>query len=111
MSDQGQPPKMFSESRFVLGLLSPILGMFFCVCVYFTDSWQPATLADKIGKFAVEDILFTFITLCVVGLIASVVGPQRVQPLVHRIGGKAAKAGLALILGTVFYIIYYGLTS
>jgi hypothetical protein len=111
MSNQTPPRQMFPDSRFVLGMFSPILGVFFCVCVYFTDGWQPSTLTDKIGKFAVQDILFTFITLCGVGFIASVVGPQRIQPLIHRVGGKAARAGLALILGTVVYIIYYCLVS
>jgi hypothetical protein len=102
---------MFPDSRFVLGIFSPILGVFFCGCVYFTGVWQPSTLTDKIGKFAVEDILFTFISLCCVGFIASVVGPDRIQPLIHRVGGNAARAGVALILGTTVYIIYYCLVS
>jgi hypothetical protein len=111
MSDQIPPRQMFPDSRFVLGLFSPILGVFFGVCAYFTDVWQPSTLPDKVGKFAVQDILFTFITLCGVGFIASVIGPQRVQPLIHRVGGKAAIAGVVLILGTAIYIIYYCLVS
>jgi hypothetical protein len=111
MRDQRQPREMFRESRCILGMFSPILGLFFCVCVYFTEVWQPSTLTDKIGKFAVEDILFTFISLCGVGLIASVVGPQRIQPLIRRIGGKAASAGVVLMLGTLVWILYYCLVS
>jgi len=98
---------MFPESRFILGLFSPILGAFFGVCVYFTGDWHPSALIDKIGKFAAEDVLFTFIILCVVGFIAALVGLQRIQPLVRLLGGKAVGACLALILGAAAYIIYY----
>jgi hypothetical protein len=101
---------MFPESRLMLGMLSPILGVFFAVCIYFTSVWEPSTTGDRIGKFAIEDILFTFITLCGVGFIASVVGPHRIRPLIMRVGGRAARAGLALMLGTVVYMLYYFLT-
>lgn len=50
-------------------------------------------------------------TLCGVGLIAGLVGPKRIQPLIRRVGGKSVLAGLALILGTTVYIIYYSLAS
>jgi len=105
MSNQTPPRQMFSESRFILGLFSPVLGVFFGVCIYFTETWQAAGIGDKIGKFAVEDVLFTFITLCGVGIIASVVGPDRIRPLIIRIGGKAALSGVALMLGTIAYIL------
>src|SRR6266513_1713359 len=98
MSDPIRPRQMFPESRLILGMLSPVLGVFFAVCIYFTSVWQPSTIGDRIGKFAVEDILFTFITLCGVGFIASIVGPHRIRPLILRVGGKAARAGVALIL-------------
>jgi len=111
MSEQTPPRQMFPESRLMLGMLSPVLGVFFAVCIYFTSVWQPSTVGDRIARFAVEDILFTFITLCGVGLIASVVGPERMRPLILRIGGKAARAGLALILGTVVYSLYCWLGS
>jgi len=111
MSDPIRPRQMFPESRLILGMLSPVLGVFFAVCIYFTSVWQPSTIGDRIGKFAVEDILFTFITLCGVGFIASIVGPHRIRPLILRVGGKAARAGLALILGTVVYLIYCWLES
>ena len=111
MRNQNPPRQMFPESRFILGIFSPFLGAFFCVCVYFTQIWQPSTLTDKIGKFAVEDIELTFVTLCGVGLVASVVGPQRIQPLIRRVGGKAAISGLALMLGTAVYIVYCCLVS
>ncbi len=102
---------MFPDSRFILGIFRPGLGVFFAVCIYFTNIWQPSMLADRIGKFALEEILFTFITLCSVGLIASIVGPQRTQPLISKIGGRAIVAGLALMLGTVVYILYNGFIS
>jgi hypothetical protein len=107
MSDQTQPRQMFLESRLILGMLSPVLGVFFGLGIYFTDIWQPVTVGDKIGKFAVEDVLFTFITLCGVGIVASVVGPDRIRPLIARIGGKAALSGVALMVGTIAYILYY----
>ena len=88
-----------------------ISGVFFGVCVYFTESWEPPTLADKIAKFAVLDILFTFITLCLVALVASVVGPDRIRPLIARVGGTAAWAGLVLGTGTIAYILYYSMVS
>lgn len=102
---------MFPESRLMLGSLSPVLGTFFAVCVYFTSVWQPSTVIDRVSKFAVEDILFTFIILCGVGLIASVVGPDRIRPLILRVGGRAARAGVALILGAVAYMLHYLLVS
>lgn len=95
----------------MLGMLSPVLGVFFAVCIYFTRVWQPSTIGDRIGKFAAEDILFTFITLCGVGLVASVVGPDRIRPLILRVGGKAARAGVALMLGSIFYMLYCWLAS
>jgi hypothetical protein len=101
---------MFPESRVMLGMLSPVLGVFFAGCIYFTSIWEPSTTGDRIGKFAVEDILFTFITLCGVGFIASVVGPHRIRPLIMRVGGRAARAGFALMLGTAVYMLYYFLT-
>lgn len=97
---------MFPESRLMLGMLSPVLGTFFGVCIYFTSVWQPSTIGDRIGKFAVEDILFTFITLCGVGFIASVIGPHRIRPLIIHVGGRAVRAGLALMLGTIVYLLY-----
>jgi predicted membrane protein len=111
MSEQTPRRQMFPESRLMLGMLSPVLGVFFAFCIYFTGVWQPSTIADRIGKFAVEDILFTFIALCGVGLLASVVGPHRIRPLILRVGGKAARAGVALILGTIVYILYCWLAS
>jgi hypothetical protein len=105
------PRQMFPESRLSLGLLSPVLGIFFAGCIYFTGVWQPATIVDHVAKFAIEDILFTFVMLCIVGLIASVVGPHRIQPLILRVGGRAARAGLALGLGTVVYMLYCCLGS
>ena len=82
MSDQKPPRQLFPESRLMLGMLSPVLGVFFGACVYFTGVWQPFTFGERLGKFALEDILFTFITLCGVGFIASVVGPHRIRPLI-----------------------------
>ena len=111
MSDQTPPRQMFPESRLMLGMLTPLLGVFFGVCLYFTSVWETSTTGDRIGKFAVEDILFTFITLCGLGLIASVVGPDRIRPLIMRVGGRAARAGLALMLGTVVYMLYYWFIS
>jgi uncharacterized membrane protein required for colicin V production len=102
---------MFPESRFILGLLSPVLGVFFAVCFYFTSVWQPSTTGDRIAKLVAEDILFTFTTLCGVGLIASVVGPNRIRPLILRVGGKASIAGLALVFGFVLYVLYCCLES
>ena len=49
-------------------------------------------------------------TVCAVAFIASVVGPQRVQRLVVPVGFKAGLAGLALIVGTVVYMLYCWLT-
>lgn len=95
----------------MLGMLSPVLGVFFAVCIYFTSVWQPSTIGDRIGKFAVEDILFTFLTLCGVGFIASVDGPHRIRPLILRVGGRAARAGVALMLGTVVYMLDFWLIS
>lgn len=95
----------------MLGMLGPILGLFFGVCLYFTSVWQPFTFGDRIGKFVAEDILFTFIILCGIAFLAGVVGPHRIQPLILRVGGKAARAGLAFMLGTVVYILYYWLMS
>ena len=111
MSDQTPPQQMFPESRLRLGMLSPVLGVFFAVCIYFTSVWQPSTLGDRIGKFAVEDILFTFITLCGVGFTASVVGPHRIRPLILRVGGRATRADVALMLGTIIYMVYCWLIS
>jgi len=102
---------MFPESRLMLGMLSPLLGVFFAVCIYFTSVWEPSTFGDRIARFIVQDILFTFITVCGVGLVATVVGPERIRPLILRIGGKAALSGVALILGTVVYALYCWLRS
>src|SRR5258708_1634567 len=93
MNEQTPPRQKFPESRLMLGMLSPVLGIFFAVCIYFASVWQPATIGDRIGKFGVEDILFTFVTLCGVSLLASVVGPHRIRPLILRVGGKVARAG------------------
>jgi hypothetical protein len=101
MSDQTQHRQIFGESRLILGMLSPVLAIFFAVCIYFTNDWQPSTIGDSIGKFAVESILFTFIRLCGVGVIASVVGPNRIRPLILRVGGRAAIAGVTLMLGSI----------
>ena len=94
----------------MLGMLSPVLGVFFGVCIYCTRVWQPSAIIDRIGKFAVEDILFTFISVCGVGMLASVVGPHRIRPLILRVGGRAARAGVSLMLGTVIYLLYCCLT-
>src|SRR5205809_6966777 len=110
MTEPTSARQRFPESRRSPGLLSRVLGIFFAGCVYFVCVWQPATVADHIAQFAVEDILFTFITPCMVGLIASVAGPHRIRPLILRVGGRAARAGLALVLGTVVYVLYCWLT-
>jgi hypothetical protein len=95
----------------MLGMLSPVLAVFFGVCFYFTSVWHPSDIGDRIAEFAIEDILFTFIMLCGVAFFASLVGPNRVQPLISRVGGKAARAGLALIVGTIGYLVYCWLSS
>jgi hypothetical protein len=46
-----------------------------------------------------------------VGLIASVVGPHRIRPLILRVAGKASIAGLALVFGFVLYVLYCWLKS
>ena len=106
MVDKTPPRQMFPESRLILGMLSPVLGTFFAVCLYFTSVWHPDIIVDRIATFAIEDILFTFITLCGVGVIASVMGPHRIRPLILRVGGKAAIGAFALILGTIVYLLY-----
>jgi hypothetical protein len=111
MSEDKTPRQMFPDSRLVLGIFSPVLAVFFGVCIYFTRVWQPSMLGDKVGKLVVEDILFTFITLCGIGFVASLVGPDRMNPMIRRVGGKAAKAALALVLGTVVYMFYCWLES
>lgn len=95
----------------MLGMLSPVLGILFAGCIYFTRAWEPSTIGERMGKFAVEDILFTFITLCGVGLVASIVGPNRVRPLILRVGGRAVRAGLVLVLGSIASMRYGWLAS
>jgi len=34
---------MFPESRLMLGMLTPLLGVFFGVCLYFTSVWETWT--------------------------------------------------------------------
>ena len=92
-----------AKSKF-LEVKSPMVGTYYSAPEPGAKPYL--TVGDRIGKFAAEDILFTFITLCGVGFIASVVGPQRIRPLIVRVGGRAARAGLALILGTIVYMLY-----
>jgi hypothetical protein len=106
MNKETQPRQMFPDSRILLGIFSPVLAVFFFAGVYFTNDWQPSNIGDKALKYLAQDALFTFITLCGVGFIASVVGPHRIQPMIARLGGKAAKAGLALITGSIIYLLY-----
>lgn len=111
MNHKTSPQPLFPESRLVLGLLSPPLGFFFAVCIYLARAWEPPTMGDRIGRYALEDILFTFVTVCVVGLIASLVGPQRIRPLITKAGSKAMVAVLALSVSSMVYGLYCWLTS
>ena len=106
MKKETQPRPMFPDSRIILGIFSPVLAVFFFGAAYFTNDWQPIAMGDKLAKFGIEDVLFTFISLCGVGLMASLVGPDRVRPLINRIGGKAALSGVVFMSGTMVYIIF-----
>jgi hypothetical protein len=102
---------MFAESRGILFVFSPVLGVFFVACAYFVHFWEPISIADKVGKGLVLEILASFLMLCGVGFIASIIGPERMTPLITRVGGKAIVAGLLIILGCIVVLLYYGLTS
>ena len=103
--------QMFPESRGLLFVFSPILGLFLAAFAYYVHLWHPSTLTDKIGKALLLEALFTFITLCLVGFAASILGPDRIRPLIVRHGFKAAVSGVALIVGFGFVILYYGFTE
>ena len=45
----------------MLAMVRPVLGTFFGLYIYFTSVWQASTIGDRIGKLAIENILFTFI--------------------------------------------------
>lgn len=111
VSTEPKSKVMFPESRGVLFVLSPILGVFFVVCGYFVHVWEPTSTADKVGRGLLLEVLSSFLVLCAVGLFASIVGPDRMKPLIMRVGGKAALAGVMLILGFVLVLLYYGFTS
>jgi hypothetical protein len=85
--------------------------MFFVVCAYFVHLWEPASTADKVGRGLLLEVLSSFLVLCAVGFVASIVGPDRMRPLIMRVGGKAALAGVLLIMGFVLVLLYYGFTS
>ena len=107
MNDKTPTRQMFPESRAVLAVFSPILGASFCCGAYFTSVWQPSNLSDKLLKYGILCVISVFITLCIVGFIAAIVGPRRIQPLVDRVGGLALKAGFVLMAGGVYYLIHY----
>ena len=109
--NESKPRQMFPESRGVLFIFSPILGAFLVGFAYFVHLWQPITLGDKIAKILLFEVLFSFITLCIIGFVASIVGPHRLRPLILLHGGRAALAGLALIIGFVLVVLYYGFTN
>jgi len=99
---------MFPESRGILFVFSPILGVFFVVCAYFVHHWEPSSAADKVGRWVLMEVLSSFLMLCGVGFVASIIGPDRMRPLITRVGGKAAFAGIVLILGFFLVLLYYG---
>jgi hypothetical protein len=76
---------MLPESRFILFFFSPFLGVCFCCGAYVTWIWQPSNISDAFIKYAVLGVVFIFITLCIIGFIAAVIGPRRIQPLIDRI--------------------------
>jgi hypothetical protein len=102
---------VFPESRGILLVFSPILGVFFVVCAYFVHVWEPTSTADKVGRWLLLDVLSSFLVVCGVGFVTGIVGPGRMRPLIVRVGGKAALAGVLLILGFVLVLLYYGFTS
>jgi hypothetical protein len=91
ISDPTPRRQLFPESRLMLGMLSPLLGVFFVACIYFTSEWHPSTVADRLGKFALEGALLTSITLCGVGLLASFFGPHQTRRLIRNIGRRTAR--------------------
>jgi hypothetical protein len=106
---------MFPESRGVLFVFSPILGVFFLVSAYFVHLYQPTSVVERVGKALLLEALSSFIVLCGVGFLASIIGPDRMRPLITRVGGKAALAGVLLgvplVIGFMLLVLYYVLTS
>lgn len=102
---------MFPESRFIIGVLGSAMGFFFVVCVQFVDAWEPGNRLDHVGKVVVMEVLFTFISLSGIALLACILGPDRVRSLINRVGGKAVVAGLAMMLGTFAYAVYAWLST
>ncbi len=68
-------------------------------------------MTEKIGKGLVLEVISSFPVLCGVGFVAGIIGPERIRPVVNRVGGKAAFAGVLLIFGSVLIVLYYGFTS
>jgi hypothetical protein len=108
VSPERKSKPMFAESRGILFVFSPILAAFFIACAYFVHTWEPSSTADKIGRWVVLEVLSSFLALCGIGFVASVIGPDRMRPLITRVGGKAALAGLVLVLGFALVLLYYG---
>jgi hypothetical protein len=105
---------MFPESRGVLFIFSPILGLFFCTFAYFVHDYKPTDTLERAGKVLLLEVLASFLSLCFIGLFASIVGPNRIRPLISRVGLKAAVAGLLLIiplLGLFLVGLYYAFVS
>lgn len=102
---------MFPESRGVLFVFSPILGVFFLTSAYFVHLYVPTSVVERIGKALLLEVLSSFLALCGVGFVASIIGPDRMRPAIARVGGKAALAGVVLVIGFMLVVLYYGLTS
>jgi hypothetical protein len=92
---------MFPDSRAILFVFSPVLAVFFIVCDYFVHVWEPTSTTDKVGRGLLLEVISSFLVLCVVGFVASVVGQDPMRPVILRVGGKAGLAELLLILGFV----------
>ena len=103
-----KPKMMFPDSRGVLLVFSPILASFFVGFAYIAHQWHPRSLGDTIGKIIFLEIIFSFIGLCLVGFLAGIAGPHRMEHAIVHFGGRAALGGIILIVGSIFVLLYYG---
>ena len=103
--------QLFPESRVVLVLFSPLLGLFLIACAFGVYGWAPQNMADTVGKLVTLELLLTAAVLCFFAFLGGIVGPDRVRRRIERTTAKLGLLGAASILGFVILVFWYGFTT
>ncbi|MBU3950247.1 MAG: hypothetical protein KJ826_18765 [Proteobacteria bacterium] len=95
------------EDRILLFIFSPLIAVVLGGLAYFLHKWQPYGQVEKVAKFLLFEIFFTFFIFSFVCFLWAIFGQERINKLLLISFSKAKLAIQVLYFGTLLTFVYF----